>query len=200
MVAQSPLKAPNPSIIPSGSMPFITDASMDPNTNLVIPSDDSMFPSISGFTTIADPSYSYEPFAAPILKDQSHWPNPEQRKDQNMLPTSPLSSRQDVRKWNAALQDGQQPSNAARPGTPAQADTLTHFATFAKTMGAINTDIMGVALTLADYLAWVRKKPDECHDRVLGIFETRAREITEMAASKTAAAIEETSAWFADIA
>ena len=75
------------------------------------------------------------------MKYQSHWPNPEQRKDQNISPTPPLPSRQDVRKWNAPLQDERQSSNAARPGTSAQADTLTHFAAFVKTMSAINTDI-----------------------------------------------------------
>ena len=105
--------------MPPGPMPFIADASMDPSINLVIPSDDYMFPSISGFTTIPDPSYSYESFAAPIMKAQSHWPDPEQGKDQNILPTSPLPSSQDVRKWNAALQDELQPSNAARPSIPA---------------------------------------------------------------------------------
>ena len=59
---------------------------------------------------------------------------------------------------------------------------------------------MGVALTLADYLAWSRKKPNECHDRVLEIIETRAREIAEMVASRMAAAIEETTASSVNIA
>ncbi len=67
-------------------------------------------------------------------------------------------------------------------------------------MGSINCDIAGVALTLADYLAWVRKKPDECHVGILEIFEARAREIAEVAASKTAAATEEAIASFASIA
>lgn len=134
------------------------------------------------------------------MKDQGHWPNQEHGKTQDVPSTSQLPNRQDIRKWNAAQQDQQQLSDTTRPSTPAGVKILTHFAEFAKTMGGISADIAGVALTLADYLAWVRKKPDQCQDRILEIFEARAREIAEMAASKTAAATEEATASSANIA
>ena len=199
MVSQRPLQAPDLSMIHSGAMSFITDAPIDPNTNLTISSDDSMLANMSGSTAMTDPPHSYTPFTACVMKDQSHWPNPEQRRDQDALPITHLPSRRDVRKWNAAQQDQQQPSNNARPITSVQADIWTHFATFAKTVGAMNADIAGVALTQADYLAWVRKKPDECHDGLLAIFEARSRETADMAASKMAAAVEEATASFVNI-
>ena len=199
MVSPRPLQAPDLSMIPSGAMSFIRDAPIDPNTNLMTSSDHSMLANMPGSTTMTDPSHSYTPFSACVVKDQSHWLNPEQRRDQDALPITHLPSRRDVRKWNAALQDQQQPSNSARLITSVQADIRTHFATSAKTIDAMDADIPGVALTLADFLAWVRKKPDECHDRILAIFEARSREIADMAASKMAAAVEEATASFVNI-
>ena len=197
-------------MMPPTSMPFLPDTSMDPSLNFALGPDDPMsFASMSAAgAAMNDPTFAGNPFGGPMMKDQNNqWPpNAEQqgRREKELSPSSRLPSRRDVKAFFAMQQQDQQQQQqslgSTRPSTPSRADALAHFANFANTMGTVNADISGVAQTLADYLAWVRKRPDECNEAVLEIFEARAREVAEMAASRTAAALEEATTSVSNIA
>lgn len=188
LVGSSRLDLPNSTMIPYDSMPFATNASIDSNLNYTIPSDGPGFAGMVTTANVMDTSCPHEQLASPFIKDRSLWPSVEQRTDRGATAKPRIPSRQDVQKWNAAQQDQQQPPSTILPTQTPQTDTFARLSSLACSIGAINAHIAGIAQTLADYLAWIRKKPDECNDEILKIFEARAQEISELATSQTTTA------------
>jgi hypothetical protein len=158
--------------------------------------EDCLFTDIPGLMSLTDISSSNVPFSRQSTTNNQGHPSPEQRREQQPYPTGvKIPSRKDVREWNASQQNHQrQQSFSSCPDTLSKVDSVNlkqHLLTFNTAVTSVGADISGVALTLADYISWVRRSPEQCNEGMLEIFEARAREIAEAATSGMAAVVEQ---------
>ena len=190
----------NPNVSWSNAMPFSTDPSTDPTLSFSFPPDDGTLCSIVGEVPTAD-ALSSTPASnvSSNARDQGRIHIADSRRESCVTPTR-IPSRRDVREWNAAQQRAQcshgEPSNQA---TPNKGGALDHFRVFAGAVSSTSADVSGVALALADYLAWARKNPEQCHEGMFQIFEARVREIAEMVTNRVVITLEGIAASQTDI-
>lgn len=158
--------------------------------NFGFPMDDTTLCNVPGAMSIAEASFSHGPFTIPANNgDRCPGHNPVLRRASCAAPTR-VPIRNDIREWHAAQQRTERPiTDTPRPGIQKSDEILNQLVVFANDVNSISTDISGIALTLAEYLAWARKNPGQCHEGILGIFEARVKEIAEISTTRTAAAL-----------
>ncbi|KAL9635414.1 MAG: hypothetical protein Q9204_002639 [Flavoplaca sp. TL-2023a] len=190
MISRHPLSS-NTNFLWSNAMPFTTNPSIDSHTSFSFPPEDGTFGSIVGEVPSTEALSSTAPYTVyPNTSEQGRVQDPEARRDACVSPLK-VPSRRDIMEWHAAQQTSQQSnSEPSSTATPNRGDFLNHFTVFANVVSSTSADVAGVALTVADYLAWASKNPGECHESLLEILEARMREIAEIVTNRIVGALE----------